>query len=173
MSSPTSVPPPDHGQAALPVLRMPSGRGQRRFTLLLGGVVVVLILIQVLGSHPLPPPSHRTATGAVAGYLEGVEHTHLEEVRQYLAPSQRFKAKALLHALATHRAYITAPQVGYESLGKTSAEVNISVEVCAPQSGTRIYSCTSIGRSPLGLPSQLKCVRVDGEWYVTTLFLPQ
>lgn len=152
---------------------MASRRGQRRFTLLLGGLVIVLILIQVLGSHPLPPPSHRTAEGAVAGYLEGVEHTHLEEVRQYLAPSQRTKAAELLQAFASQRAYITAPQVGYSSLGKTTAEINISAEVCSPRSGTRIYSCTSVGRSPLGLPSQLKCVKLNGDWYVTTLFKPQ
>ena len=152
---------------------MPSRRGQRRFTLLLGGLVVLLILIQVLSSHPLPPPSHQTATGAVAGYLEGIEHNHLKEVRQYLAPSQRGEAGALLQAFATQRAYVTAPQVGFSDLGKTTAEVNITAEVCSPQSGTRIYSCTSIGRSPLGLPSQLKCVRVDGTWDVTTLFKPQ
>lgn len=169
----SATPSTDQESPRIPVLQMPSRRGQRRFTLLLGGAVVVLILVQALSSRPLPPPSHRTATAAVAGYLEGIEHSHLEEIREYLAPDQRASAAALLRAFTTQRAYITAPQVGYSDVGKRTAEVTISAEVCSAHAGGRIYSCNSVGRAPLGLPDQLSCVKVDGDWYVTTLFKPR
>lgn len=157
-----------------PVTRMrPGGRsGQRRFTLLLVGALVVLILIRSLTTHPLPQPSHSTSTGAVAGYLIGLEHHDPGEVRRYLAPAQKSQASVLLKAFKSQHAYIVAPALAHVSQEQSRATVTISVQVCSHFNGTKEYTCQPVGQQPLGLPDELTCVKVDGAWYVTTLFKP-
>lgn len=173
MSDPTEDPnalPPS--PVIAPVLRPPGRRGQRRFTLLLGGALVVLILIRLLTTHPLPAPSHHSSTGAVAGYLIGLEHNDVAEVGRYLAPAQESKASALVKAFTSRHAYIAAPALAFASQGPRRATITISLQVCFPLHGTKQYSCEPVGHAPLGLPDQLTCIRVNGAWYVTTLFKP-
>lgn len=166
------ISPPSQQPSRPPQMGLPSRGGQRRFTYLLVGALAALIAIQVLTSHPLPTPSHQTAAAAVAGYLEGIQHKDLAEVRRYLVRDQRPQADTVLRAFAKAHAYITATNVGYIDTEKRTARVTLDLEVCSPQGSRRIYSCTSVARSPLGLPTELSCDKVDGLWYVTTLFKP-
>jgi hypothetical protein len=158
--------------AAVPVLR-PTGRiSQRRFTLLIAAALGVLILIRLLTTHPLPDASHSSSTGAVAGYLIGLEHKDVNEVRGYLAPDRKSEAAAVVKSLTSRRVYVTAPALSYVSQGPSQATITISAQICSPYQGTKEYTCDSIGDSQLGLPDELDCVKVNGEWYVTTLFEP-
>jgi hypothetical protein len=170
---PSSVPGKDtESPAAMPVLR-PTGRiSQRRFTLLIAAALGVLILIRLLTTHPLPAASHSSSTGAVAGYLIGLEHKDVSEVRGYLAPDRKSQAAALVKTFSSRRIYVTAPALSYVSQGQSQATITISAQICSPYQGTKEYTCESIGDSQLGLPDELDCVKVDGEWYVTTLFEP-
>ncbi|MGA7173102.1 MAG: hypothetical protein WCB86_01335 [Candidatus Dormiibacterota bacterium] len=174
MSDPPEGPAPlPQDQTGLPVLR-PARRGsQRRFTLLLSGALVVLILIRLLTTHPLPPPSHQSSGAAVAGYLIGLEHNDVTEVRRYLAPAEKSQASALVTAFTSRHDYIAAPALALVNQGKSKATVAISLQVCSPLPKTKEYTCQSLGHSTLGLPIQLSCARIDGEWYVTTIFKPE
>ncbi|HVB14436.1 MAG TPA: hypothetical protein VNH38_06755 [Candidatus Dormibacteraeota bacterium] len=173
MIEPTQTPEtPPPRLPAEPVLRPEGRRGHSRFLLLVGGGLAALILLRVATTHPFPPPSHQSSTAAVAGYLAGLEHHDLSELRSYLAPAQRAKASGLLQAFATHHVYISGPAASGVSQVGNRATVIISLEVCFPLSGTRADSCESVDREPLGLPDQLTCIKVNGGWYVTTLFKP-
>lgn len=108
----------------------------------------------------------------MAGYLAGIERHNLRQVESYLAPSERAGAESVLQAFATQRAYISGPVASGLSQSATRATVALSVEVCSPLPGSRIFSCESVDREPLGLPRQMSCIKVDGKWYVTTLFKP-
>ncbi|HUY09096.1 MAG TPA: hypothetical protein VMW80_06555 [Candidatus Dormibacteraeota bacterium] len=166
---PASLP---ESQPGLPVLR-PARRGsQRRFTLLLSGALVVLILIRLLTTHPLPTPSHESSGGAVAGYLIGLEHSDVGEVRRYLAPAQKSQASAVVKALTSRHDYIAAPGLALVTQGKSRATVAITLEVCSPLPKAKEYDCQPLGHSTLGLPIQLTCAKVEGDWYVTTIFKP-
>ncbi|MGH7643652.1 MAG: hypothetical protein ACRENX_11720 [Candidatus Dormibacteria bacterium] len=151
----------------------PAGRiGQRRFTLLLAGALVVLILIRLLTTHPLPTPSHSSSTGAVAGYLVGLENSDVSQVRQYLAPAKKSQARAIVEAFKSRRAYVAAPALAYVEQEKSRATVTISLQVCAPFNGSKEYTCEPVAHEPLGLPDELTCIKVAGDWYVATLLKP-
>ncbi|HEY6537647.1 MAG TPA: hypothetical protein VI138_01235 [Candidatus Dormibacteraeota bacterium] len=167
-------PPPGvaRDRRGLPVLRPSSGRGERRFALILGGALLLFIVVQVFHSHPLPRPSHSSASAAVAGYLEGLQHKDVGEVRTYLAPAEKRQAASLLRGLASDHAFVTAPAESFVSQGKRSAQVTIVLQVCAPEKGFHTAVCNPIDHEPLGLPNQLDCVKVGGAWYVSTLLKP-
>lgn len=156
----------------MPVLRPRSRRSQNRFTLLLIGALALLILIRVVGAHPLPKPSHLSPAAAVAGYLTGLEHRDLGEVRGYLAPAQRPQASSLLKGFARQRASIAAPALTEITQTHSRATVTISLQVCYQPPGGKPYTCEPVGHAPLGLPDQITCVELDGSWYATTLFKP-
>ena len=172
-SDPSGSPaPPLSPRGSLPVLH-PVGRpSQRRFTLLLSGALVLLILIRLLSSHPLPTPSHGSSSAAAAGYLLGLEHNNVGQVRRYLAPAQKSQARALVEGLTSRHVHLEAPGLAFASQGATRATVTIALQVCTPLHTLRQYSCEPVNHLPLGLPDQLTCVKVQGDWYVATLFEP-
>lgn len=155
-----------------PRLRPISRRSQNRVTLYIGGALVLLLLVRLIQSHPLPPPSHQSPAAAVAGYLLGIEQHNLNEVRSYLGPAQRSGAGALLRGLAQRHVSITAPVLSQVLQNQRSATVTISLQLCYRPKGHQHYLCGPLAHSPLGLPAQINCLKVGGNWYATTLFRP-
>ncbi|MGC2192162.1 MAG: hypothetical protein WA751_07490 [Candidatus Dormiibacterota bacterium] len=170
---PTDPAEPPPRRAGFPRVR-PARRGSNRsFTLLLAGLLVVLVVIRSVTTHPFPTASHQSPAAAVAGYLTGLEHKDVGQVRHYLAPAQKSQASAVVKAFTSRHAYIAAPALETYSQGSSKATVTFSLQVCSPLQGLKDYSCVPVARAPFGLPDQLTCAKVDGDWYVTTLLKPR
>jgi hypothetical protein len=158
------------GPARLPVLRPTPKRAQRQITLTIAAVLVVLIAIRLLSTHPLPKPSHASPQGATAGYVLGLAHANLRQVENYLAPDKRKGAPSMLRQLAHEHAQLTVPTLSQVSENGNRATATISLEVCYGSRPKKLYTCEPLGHAPLGLPSQIALVKLGGSWYADSLF---
>jgi hypothetical protein len=149
-----------------------SRRSQRQVTLTIVALLALLIGVRLLSTHPLPQPSHATPEAAVAGYVGGLERLDLKQVERYLAPVQRPHASSMLEALSRDHATIQAPSLSEVTEQGDQATVTLSLQVCYQNSGRRSYTCEPLDHAPLGLPTQIECQRLNGNWYASTLFKP-
>lgn len=173
MSQPADRPETEAAEEpSLPVFRPMSRRSQRQVTLTIVALLALLIGLRVLSTHPLPKPSHATPEAAVAGYFDGLERLNLKQVEIYLAPAQRPRASSMLKVLARDHVTIQAPGLSAITENGARATVAISLEVCYQTSGSKSYNCEPLDHGPLGLPEEINCQRLNGDWYTTTLFEP-
>ncbi len=153
-------------------IRPISRRSQRQITFAIAGLLLLLIGIRVLSTHPLPAPSHATAEGAVAGYLGGIEHLDAARIEAYLSPSLRGRTQEMVTSLRRERVALEAPTISAALLNGSRATVSVSANVCYQPGKRQSYTCQSLGHAPLGLPAEIVCRELGGKWYATTLFKP-
>jgi hypothetical protein len=157
-----------------PTLKLPERGSNRRVTYVAGAILLGLILLRVATAHPLPTPSHLTPEAAVVGYLDALGKSNLPSTKAYLAPSYRPKAAAMIRALRADHVRLVSPSVsGAVSVGNgKTVTVTATLEVCYRTSSAHPYNCQFLSREPLGLPSSLSAVYIQGRWYVSTLLKP-
>ena len=157
----------------MPVLGPPRRGANWRVTGLAAGILLILVLLRLVTSHPQPRPSHLSPSGAAVGYIDALRSGNLVSLESYLAPAQRQHAGQELAALRADHVLLVSPVVESAVGEGTSMTVAITVEVCYRRRTDRSYTCQLLEHQPLGLPSTLESVEVRGRWYISTLLYPQ
>ncbi len=157
----------------LPRLAPPPRGSIWRVTGLAGGLLGLLVVLRVATSHPVPPPSHQTPQGAVAGYLGALLKSDLKGAEAYLAPGVRGQAPVMFRDLRADRVRLVSPAVGAVVGTGTTVTVEAALEVCYRRSSGAHYTCELLARQPLGLSPSFRCVYQGRRWYVTTLLEPR
>ena len=160
-------------QQATPMLSPPRRGANWRVTGLAAGILLILVLLKLVTSHPQPRPSHLSPSAAAVGYIDALRSGNLVSLQSYLAPSQRRYAVQELQALRADHVLLVSPVVESAIGEGGSMTVAITVEVCYRRQTNRSYTCQLIQHQPLGLPSALESVRIGGRWYISTLLDPQ
>ena len=161
------------GPAAMPVLSPPRRGANWRVTGLAAGILLILVLLKLVTSHPQPRPSHLSPTGAAVGYIAALRSHNLASLQSYLAPAERGRAAEELASLRADHVLLVSPVVESAIGEGASMTVAITVEVCYRHRAARSYTCQLIQHEPLGLPSALQSVEVHKRWYISTVLDPE